>query len=188
MKLCGRGATPISSDVVGATVERAIPLANGRPVLVIETGYPTGPTELGYDDYAGLDVTGKVVLVIRKEPRANEEGEAFAGNIEQRADTIRRCCQFGNDLVDLLEFRFTLLRDGLRQDHRMAELIQQLLSRIPFGKGGQTLLDQFERISSGLQRRFIAPIVGFILFRSSAITHEEALQETTPNDPTIRMP
>jgi len=42
-------SSPISSDVVGATVARALPIANGRPVLVIETGYPTGPSGLGYD-------------------------------------------------------------------------------------------------------------------------------------------
>lgn len=48
-------ARPISSDVVGDTVATALPLANGRPVLVIETGYPTGPTELGFDE-ASQDV------------------------------------------------------------------------------------------------------------------------------------
>ncbi len=34
---------------------------------------------LDYDDYAGLDVAGKVVIVLRKEPRQNDEKSPFSG-------------------------------------------------------------------------------------------------------------
>ena len=35
--------------------------------------------KLNYDDYAGLDVKGKVVLILRREPQLNDEKSAFAG-------------------------------------------------------------------------------------------------------------
>ncbi|MEI7921965.1 MAG: M20/M25/M40 family metallo-hydrolase [Planctomycetota bacterium] len=35
--------------------------------------------KLDYDDYAGLDVKGKVVLILRREPQLNDEKSAFAG-------------------------------------------------------------------------------------------------------------
>jgi Peptidase family M28/PDZ domain/PA domain len=35
--------------------------------------------KLDYDDYAGIDVKGKVVLVIRREPQLDDEKSAFAG-------------------------------------------------------------------------------------------------------------
>ncbi len=38
----------------------------------------TAPNE-EYDDYAGVDARGKVVLVLRHEPREREDGEAFSG-------------------------------------------------------------------------------------------------------------
>lgn len=36
-------------------------------------------TKLDYDDYAGIDVKGKVVLVIRREPQLDDENSPFAG-------------------------------------------------------------------------------------------------------------
>ncbi len=35
--------------------------------------------KLDYDDYAGLDVKGKVVLILRREPQLDDEKSAFAG-------------------------------------------------------------------------------------------------------------
>ena len=35
--------------------------------------------KLDYDDYAGLDVKGKAVLILRREPQQDKDGSPFAG-------------------------------------------------------------------------------------------------------------
>lgn len=42
---------------------------------LVFVGYGITAPELKYDDYAGIDVAGKIVLVIRRTPRASETGE-----------------------------------------------------------------------------------------------------------------
>lgn len=44
---------------------------------VLFAGYGITAPELGYDDYAGQDATGKVVLVMSHEPRERDEGGPF---------------------------------------------------------------------------------------------------------------
>ena len=46
---------------------------------VVFVGYGITAPEYRYDDYAGLDVKGKVVLVMRHEPQENDEKSVFAG-------------------------------------------------------------------------------------------------------------
>ena len=46
---------------------------------VVFAGYGITAPEYHYDDYAGLDVKGKVVLVLRHEPQENDEHSVFAG-------------------------------------------------------------------------------------------------------------
>jgi hypothetical protein len=48
---------------------------------VVFAGYGITAPDLGYDDYAGLDVTGKVVLVLRDEPQQNDESSVFEGTL-----------------------------------------------------------------------------------------------------------
>jgi len=53
----------------------------GKPLVF--AGYGITAKEeslkLDYDDYAGIDVKGKVVLILRREPQLNDEKSAFAG-------------------------------------------------------------------------------------------------------------
>ncbi|RMF37298.1 MAG: M20/M25/M40 family metallo-hydrolase [Planctomycetota bacterium] len=42
-------------------------------------GYGITAPDIGYDDYAGIDVTGKVVIVLRKEPQQDQADSPFAG-------------------------------------------------------------------------------------------------------------
>jgi hypothetical protein len=42
-------------------------------------GITASDGSIQYDDYAGLDVQGKVVLVLRKEPQSNDPNSVFAG-------------------------------------------------------------------------------------------------------------
>jgi Zn-dependent M28 family amino/carboxypeptidase len=46
---------------------------------VVFAGYGITAPEYGYDDYAGLDVRGKVVLVLRHEPRESDANSKFEG-------------------------------------------------------------------------------------------------------------
>ena len=55
----------------------------GQPIdltlEVVFAGYGITAPEFGYDDYAGLDVTGKAVLVFDHEPQENDPKSVFHG-------------------------------------------------------------------------------------------------------------
>jgi hypothetical protein len=46
---------------------------------VIFAGYGITAKEYNYDDYAGLDVTGKIVLILRHEPQEHDDKSVFEG-------------------------------------------------------------------------------------------------------------
>ncbi|MEI9975570.1 MAG: M28 family peptidase [Ignavibacteriota bacterium] len=46
---------------------------------VVFAGYGITAPEYHYDDYSGIDVKGKIVLVLRHEPQENDEKSVFAG-------------------------------------------------------------------------------------------------------------
>jgi len=46
---------------------------------LVFAGYGIVAPEYGYDDYAGLDVTGKIVVVLRHEPGEEDSASVFAG-------------------------------------------------------------------------------------------------------------
>ncbi len=46
---------------------------------VIFVGYGITAKEYNYDDYAGLDVNGKIVLILRHEPQEHDDRSVFAG-------------------------------------------------------------------------------------------------------------
>jgi Zn-dependent M28 family amino/carboxypeptidase len=48
---------------------------------VVFAGYGITAPELNYDDYAGLDVKGKIVLILRHEPQEFDEKSVFAGKV-----------------------------------------------------------------------------------------------------------
>ena len=51
---------------------------------VVFAGYGITAPELHYDDYAGVDVKGKFVLVLRHQPQENDDHSAFAGTAGAR--------------------------------------------------------------------------------------------------------
>jgi len=51
---------------------------------VVFAGYGIASTDLGYDDYAGLDVEGKVVLVLRFSPDGNDPDSRFQPHMALR--------------------------------------------------------------------------------------------------------
>src|SRR5436190_1019794 len=48
---------------------------------VIFAGYGISAPEYGYDDYAGIDVKGKIVLLLRHEPQEFDEKSVFQGKV-----------------------------------------------------------------------------------------------------------
>lgn len=48
---------------------------------LVFAGYGITAPEYGYDDYAGVDVKGKVVIVLRNEPQEGDENSVFAGRL-----------------------------------------------------------------------------------------------------------
>jgi len=52
-------------------------------------GYGIVAPDLGYDDYEGLDVEGKVVLAMRYEPQENDEESPFDGKRPSRYSDLR---------------------------------------------------------------------------------------------------
>jgi len=46
---------------------------------IVFAGYGIDAPEYGYNDFAGIDVKGKVVLVLGREPQANDSNSKFAG-------------------------------------------------------------------------------------------------------------
>src|SRR4029077_54802 len=52
--------------------------ATAEPGLAF-VGYGITAPEFKYDDYAGIDVKGKMVIVLRHEPQENDEKRVFSG-------------------------------------------------------------------------------------------------------------
>ena len=57
---------------------------------LVFAGYGITAPEYHYDDYAGLDVKGKIVIVLRHEPQENDDKSVFEGK------TLTRHAQFAN--------------------------------------------------------------------------------------------
>jgi hypothetical protein len=64
-----RGFIPFAFSAVG----------NGAPAEVVFVGYGITSAEQKYDDYAGIDVKDKYVLMLRHEPQENDPRSPFAG-------------------------------------------------------------------------------------------------------------
>lgn len=56
---------------------------------LVFAGYGISAAEHGYDDYAGLDVKGKLVLALRFEPGENDEKSVFDGKKATRFSDLR---------------------------------------------------------------------------------------------------
>jgi len=65
--------------VYGRDFSGSFPHAVRLKAPVMFAGYGITAPEYGYDDYAGLDVRGKVVLIFEYEPRAHDPASPFNG-------------------------------------------------------------------------------------------------------------
>ena len=83
---------------------------------LVFAGYGITAPDLGYDDYAGLDVTGKVAVVLRREPRRDDPESPFNGAKTSRFSYIRSKLQAARDAgagaLLLVNDRDTVAADG----------------------------------------------------------------------------
>ncbi|MGE0606140.1 MAG: M28 family peptidase [Pirellulales bacterium] len=77
------GTAPEGEKLVLKLDEDFRPLASGNSGVLdlplVFVGYGISAKDEMYDDYAGLDVAGKAVLILRKEPQQNDPHSAFNG-------------------------------------------------------------------------------------------------------------
>jgi hypothetical protein len=74
-------ATPADDAAANRTDLRGVPL--------VFAGYGISAPELEYDDYDGLDVTGKVALIFSHEPQEDQRDSRLNGRQPLRATTLR---------------------------------------------------------------------------------------------------
>ena len=72
------------------------PGASVTPLPVVFAGYGISAAPLRYDDYAGIDASGKAVLIFTHEPQENDAASRFDGqtntayaSVEHKAETAR---------------------------------------------------------------------------------------------------
>ncbi|SNT26737.1 Zn-dependent amino- or carboxypeptidase, M28 family [Granulicella rosea] len=91
-----RAATTISMMRAGKSTVWQAPAAFGSfkhavdlTAPVVFAGFGITAPELGYDDYAGVDVKGKIVLIFDHEPQEDDERSVFNGKGNTRYATAR---------------------------------------------------------------------------------------------------
>ena len=73
------------APVVSSSFRANVDVSGG----LVYVGYGITAPELGYDDYAGIDVHGKVVLLMEHEPQENDAKSIFNGTGNTRYATAR---------------------------------------------------------------------------------------------------
>ncbi len=99
-----------------------------EPLPLVFVGYGITAPDLGYDDYQGVDVKGKVVIVLRKEPQQNNPHSKFNGTrTTQHALFTRKVSnafQHGAAGVILVNDRFSILQQNRRLFQRWQDQLK----------------------------------------------------------------
>lgn len=85
----GSGYEPLS--ITSPNAQGPTEQSFSAPLVFV--GYGISAPSYNYDDYAGLDVSGKVVLVLRHEPQENDERSVFQGRTHSEHATFVRKAQ-----------------------------------------------------------------------------------------------
>ena len=94
------------------------------PLVFVGYGITAKENDLAYDDYAGLDVQGKVVVLLRKEPQQDNEQSKFNGKNPSRhafyTTKIANAIEHGAAAILFVNDYFGLRQktDGLEKDWR----------------------------------------------------------------------
>ena len=86
---CSLKAKVAGGEWTASTIEKdytpfSFSVTNRAAAELVFAGYGITAPDHGWDDYAGLDVKGKIVLVVRHEPRVDEDGKVFDGKRHTR--------------------------------------------------------------------------------------------------------
>ncbi len=115
----GADFTPLSLSKTG---EFDLPL--------VFVGYGIKAEQEGYDDYAGIDVAGKAVVVLRREPRQDDPNSPFDGTRDSRHALLTRKINVARDqkaaAVVLVTDEFDLLRSYAADRRRWEEALDKL--------------------------------------------------------------
>ncbi len=99
-----------------------------EPLPLVFAGYGITAPDLEYDDYQGVNVQGKVVIILRKEPQQNNPHSKFNGtNNTQHALFTRKVSnafQHGAVGVILVNDRHSILQQTRRQLDRFESLLK----------------------------------------------------------------
>lgn len=134
---------------------------------VVFVGYGVRAPKLNYDDYAGVDVAGKVVVVLRRTPKADDKDNVFEKDVAaQHAALVTKIAAataakataivFVNDATyaktgdPLMDFRYAGQAGTLPAVHVKREVVDRLLA----GRG-KKLADIEAAIEKGLKPRSI---------------------------------
>ena len=111
---------------------------------LVFAGYGITAPDLGYDSYAGLDVTGKIAVVLRREPRRDDPESPFNGAKTSRFSYIRSklaaAQNAGAGAVLLVNDRDTVAADG--DELAAAGAFGGSAFELPFGQVTRGLVDQ----------------------------------------------
>ncbi|MFO0819256.1 MAG: M20/M25/M40 family metallo-hydrolase [Pirellulales bacterium] len=109
---------------------------------LVFVGYGITAADKNYDDYAGLDVKGKVVVVIRKEPQQDKDDSVFNGKqASPYAPFVRKIANatdHGAAAVILINDLFSIRQARESEERAWGELVDKLAStRAEFQKKEQ---------------------------------------------------
>ncbi len=104
-------------------------------------GYGITATEHSYDDYAGMDVGGAVVVMLRKEPGASDPDSPFSGTSNTRhaffSTKIENAIKHGASAVILVNDRASIqhnrtqISDRIDRERQSRDQTQQQLHELP---------------------------------------------------------
>jgi Zn-dependent M28 family amino/carboxypeptidase len=103
----------------------ALPISNTAAFegALVFAGYGISAPELGYDDYAGIDATGKIVVVLRHEPQEADAASKFAGtNYTQHATFVNKAINARNHGAKGIVF----LSDPLHTDEEVGPATRRM--------------------------------------------------------------
>ncbi len=114
--------TDFSPQSMGGSAKFDLPL--------VFAGYGITAPKLGYDDYAGLDVKGKAVIVVRHEPQQDDPNSVFDGTADSQyaavARKIANAYEHGAEAVLLLTDEVEIERVAADGKKRLQQSIDEL--------------------------------------------------------------
>ena len=147
--------------------------ANLERVPIVFAGYGISADDLNYNDYKDVDVKGKVVLIIRREPQQGDKDAKFDGTNTTRHSyintKIRRAKEAGAKAILMVNDPFSVRKDkrdtlvtphgfgfrsqGMPYVHLSHSVANQVLQQSPI-QSDDTKLDTVDKLESHIDEHF----------------------------------